>query len=310
MNQAVKNAQTETEAVADILRQGERIPREVAITRGDASSASVLMVPNGQGGYQLESVRKHLDEYLTAPERRKGTAVMLDLDSFIAHVNRFKDGGSVIFADDEDKTAPNLLAVIDYHPEGFGSPPRFGGHRTSHAFPVSEEWTAWNEKHEVEMNQSTFAHFLDDRIADICDPANADEKDVKILQTLGARFGSPAEILQLSRGLEVRAAHKFLEKVNTSSNELAMQFESTHTDAAGAPLTIPTAFLIRLRVFDRGALYTQAVRLRYNIDANRTKVTWFFSLVRPEIVFENAFKMACEQVATQTGLPLLHGKPE
>ena len=41
------------------------------------------------------------DEYRAQPVRRKGTASLLDLDSLIALVTRFKDEDTMVFANDD-----------------------------------------------------------------------------------------------------------------------------------------------------------------------------------------------------------------
>jgi hypothetical protein len=66
---------------------------------------------------RLESTKRFRDELLTFPERRKGTARLTSVDSFIEIVERFKNPDSVIFADTTQASA-RLLAVFDYHPRG------------------------------------------------------------------------------------------------------------------------------------------------------------------------------------------------
>lgn len=126
---------TEAQAVADIvanLHGAQAIG--IHDPRGIAPEVPILLTPKG---LLFHSLKKTLDEYLPRPERRQGTAELLDLDSFVAHVNRFKDRDSVVFADnrwqapapatsdrekaDRDRlpnkgwTTPKLLALLDYH---------------------------------------------------------------------------------------------------------------------------------------------------------------------------------------------------
>jgi hypothetical protein len=75
--QWVKTHAKGAEAVASVY------PLDVGQT-----SMSVIAVPNG---YELKSLKPFFDELRNNPSRRTGTAAMLDLASFIAHVNRFKN---------------------------------------------------------------------------------------------------------------------------------------------------------------------------------------------------------------------------
>src|SRR3546814_747731 len=94
------------------------------------------------------------DPFREQPLRRSGTAVLTALESFVAHVNRFKDEDSIIFASD-DRAAPSLTAVIDYHRQGHQGDPRFGQHRGHFAFPLSDEWKAWTKSGGVRSDEHT-----------------------------------------------------------------------------------------------------------------------------------------------------------
>ena len=177
-------------------------PEIVELTRGDSNKAEIVALPSGM---RLESVKPLLDAYRTRPERRKGKATLYDAASFIAHVVRFADPDSAVFAvppkigpDGRMAQQPSLTAVLDYHeavnPTGgdptnaSGTPgpsaagrkealPRFGEHRAVYEFPLSEPWLKWLGKNGVLMSQAEFAAFIEDRIADvIMPPASLIEK--------------------------------------------------------------------------------------------------------------------------------------
>lgn len=111
--------QSDAKAVIEAV---ERLaePTQIALDEG-----TDLIV--AQGGKVID-LKPYRDARLDHPERRIGTAHLTDLESFIAHVNRFKGASSAVFAD-ITPTAPKLVAVLDYHDEGFGGQPRFGKHR-------------------------------------------------------------------------------------------------------------------------------------------------------------------------------------
>lgn len=300
---------TDAGVAADLMRRYAR-PRVIKVERGHDTAATVLALPKGMA---LHSVKELLDEYRTAPERRKGTARLADLDSFIAHANRFKDEDSALFAD-PSPTSPTLTSVIDYHHAGVEDledcdvRARFGEHRGVYAFPLSEAWEAWTKSNKTQMTQGDFAAFVEDRLPDIGDPGDAGDSAKALAGQLGASYATPSRLLDLSRGLSVRVGARVTNAQNLSTGEATMVFEASHQDEKGAPLRVPSAFLVSLPVFRSGALYQLAVRLRYRL--NGGQVVWWFELHRPDRVFDHAFAEACEKAAKETGLPLYLGSPE
>jgi uncharacterized protein YfdQ (DUF2303 family) len=260
-------------------------------------------VPRGR---ELLSVKKYLDEYLEAPERRKGTTEVTTIDSFVDHVKRFADEDSAIFANDDPKS-PALLAVLDYHRAGAVAAPRFGKHRTSYQFPVSEEWAAWMAPRDS-LDQASFAAFLEDRIGDVMDPSSVGEGTRADAEKLGINLVGPAKLLELARGLSVRVDSQVAQHVNLSTGETSLAFDEAHKDKAGKPLKVPNGFVVAIPIFRGGALYQIPVRLRYRVRSG--SITFSTALHRPEESFRDAFAEACAKAAEATGLPLFYGKPE
>lgn len=304
----------------------QSLPTLQSISRGNHSSATVLIVPKGK---EVKSLKPFLDEYLPAPERKKGAAMLTTLDSLIAHVNRFKDDESAVFAMD-DRAAPSITAVLDYHKSGAGSA-RFGGHRANYTFPLSDEWKAWMGQNGKAMGQGEFAEFMEDRIADVlAPPANLDrvlgeeitdrdtggdfddrtpdEQLAYLAKLLKGQFAGPSTMVSLSRGLAVHADERVQQAVTLENGTVNVQWETQHNDAGGNRLTVPNLFLIGIPVFRLGARYRIAVRLRYRLGQGSIK--WFYELYRHDVVFDDAFREACERVQKETALPLFYGTPE
>lgn len=288
----------------------------------------VLVLRDGAGSPKCYSLKVYADEYRAHPERRSGTAEMLDLSSFIAHANRFKDVDSALFGNN-DRSAPSLLAVLDYHErvnipfaaletepaaQPIAPSPRFGKHRTFYKFPLSDEWTAWHGHDGKPMGQADFAAFLEDRIGDVIPPpvddggGEATDAMSQLGRLLGGSFASPSRLLELSRGMQVHQGEKVRNAVNLSTGEVQVTYEAEHKDAAGAPLKVPNLFLIGIPVFRSGSPYEVAVRLRYRV--REGTVAWHYQLYRADKVFDHAFQEAAKQAADETGLPLFIGKPE
>lgn len=301
---AVTDLESGTAVVADLVAR-HIAPVELAIDGPDDTKVPLLVLPTG---LRVQELKKFLDPYRTAPERREGCAKLVELASFIDHANRFKDEASALFACPA-ATAPSLTAVLDYHRPGATGSPRFGKHRGFYEFPMSAEWLAWMAKNGQTMAQADFATFLEDRIIDVADPGHAFTSAKLFAESLGIpSFASPPMLLQLSRGLTVHVDERVTSRINPSTGETTMLFSTDHNDADGAPLAIPRAFLIQIPVFRAGITYQFPVRLKYRAGGGR--VSWSYELHDPGRAFDDAFREACEMAAEKTELPLFYGAPE
>ena len=289
----------EAEAVAEVVSRYVEA-KEVDLENGHA----VLVAPLG---LTIHSLKKFTDEYLDAPERREGTAVLQELDSFIAHVNRFKDADSAIFGD-PNMSAPKLTGVLDYHRAGGEGAPRFGKHRAVYSFPLDKAWKTWTGAASTEIGQRQFAEFIESNVLDIIDPREAGESANRFANALGARFAAGPELMELSRGLIVRQGSHVRNAVNLSTGEVQIQYDTEHTDERGQPLNVPRAFILGIPVFRGGHPYQVPVRLRYRVKENL--IVWSFEMWRLDLVFEDAFKGATTRAQTETALPLFIGSPE
>jgi uncharacterized protein YfdQ (DUF2303 family) len=297
-------------------------PEAAAIIRSTEEKAPVHTVRVGidqvglprdiiavKNGFELFDLKPFMDEYLVRPERRKGTAVLSTLDSFVNHVARFKDEDSVLFCDD-NQSSPKLQAVLDYNRGGATGEPRFGEHRALYAFPLSDEWKAWRAMNAKPMSQTDFARFIEDRLADIDGSfaLDAASSAADWAYRMGISYASPSRILELSRGLQLTVKNDVRNDTRLDSGEGVVHFATAHEDVSGRPLSVPSAFLLAIPVFKLGPLYPVPVRLRYRVV--ETKLAWHYEMARVDAVFENAIDGACTQASSGTGLPLLRGQPE
>lgn len=248
------------------------------------------------------------------PRFRRGTAAMTSLDSFIAHVNRFGDNDSAVFADDS-KTAPKLTSVLDYHRadgDGIGEF-RHGKHRTTFAFPLSEEWKAWNKANGVVMSMGDFATFLEDRLADIAGAGDSFPEHVeRLVEESGGveRIATYASLMELARGLHVYENAQVEEAVNLSSGEGSIRFSVEHETKtrSGGAVKVPKLFFIAIPIFNRGAFYRIAARLRYRKTVEGVK--FWFDLYRADMSFDHAFVEAVEKVDAETPASVFFGAAE
>jgi len=291
------------QATAEIIQLKSPFPEDATIP----GSIPLIARPTTGGQIAVESAKKLLEEYRTAPARRTGTARFVDLDSFILHVNRFKDEHSLVFAN-PDRSNPALTAVLNYHEKDATGAPRFGDHRSAYAFPLSDEWKYWQQKHDEKLDQEDFAQVIEDRIDDVIEPGAATKTAKEFADEYGVTFATRARLIELSKGLAINVGRKVVNQRNGQTGELRLQFEETHSDAGGGALNVPDAVLLSIPVVRNGPLYQVPARLRYRV--NGGVITWWFNLHRTDVVFEDAFKESCDKVLDRTQLNVLLGSPE
>lgn len=257
------------------------------------------------------------DDYRPHPLFREGTAVLTQLPSFIALVNRFKFGHSAIFAVD-DLQAPSLTAIFDYHADNGdldGLPVQSMRHKATYAFPLSKEWQAWFSKDGKAMTMGDFAAFLETHIVDVSDePVTAWSPQAQAFAkanraTTANSIATPTRLVDLSLKFRIYETAESCEAVNLTSGETQFAFVSEHRQADGAPVDFPKLFSIVIPIFARSAVFYRIIaRLRYRLE--RGKPVFWFELWRPDLTFEQAFNEALEQVATETELPIYTGTAE
>lgn len=287
------------------------------ITMDGLDEGSVVPAYVDQNGVHVIGPDK-LEPWATAPRFRRGTATMTDLVSFIGHVNRFKDDGSVIFAKDDPQT-PGLTAVLDYNEEGADGAPRFGKHRTAFNFPLAPEWRAWIGANGGVMSMTDFAKFIEDRYIDIIPPAvvastftSEDDPVKKFVDSLGGvgKLGGPADLMRIASGMSVHENSVVGDVVRLQSGEGSVTFTVQHEtqDAQGEKMTVPPAFGVAVPVFRGEQPFCVIARLRYRKVSGSLKL--WYELFRADLTFDVAVNDAIEKVQHETGLTVWKGQPE
>lgn len=262
------------------------------------------------------------------PFHRKGTAKLETLDSLIDWTNRFKGETSALFAN-PDLDRPSLTCIADYHatgpaiidPDKGDDTARHCHHRGVYAFPLSDEWVAWNQIAGKALGKDEMGEFIEANAKDVMDPTpailqgeesakNADWEN-RLIQTarqIEGRFGQLGQLLAMSRQFQVYETSNLTVKTNRDSGEAEIQFLNEHKDAEGKPLRVPNLFIIAIPVFRGGAPYRMTVRFRYRKSGQN--IGFILKPYNPEKAFESAFNEAVEAAATATDLPAFIGAPE
>ncbi|KFC64009.1 hypothetical protein FG93_05519 [Bosea sp. LC85] len=246
-----------------------------------------------------------IEAFRTKPAEKRGTAKALTLQSFIDLTNRHKTVHSAVFADTNWK-APSFQAVIDYHDKESAGAAENLKHRMAYSFPASEEWKAWVAQNGEPMEQGLFAAFLEDRIADLSAPTDAER--IWLERDFGTTVATPAQLIQLSRGLQVNVDSVVKNIVNLATGEAQVAFEETHTDSDGKPLKVPGLFMLAIAPFFMGEKISLPVRLRYRKSGQ--KIVWFYQMYRPDQFVTERVRDDLITVADKTELPTFEGSPE
>lgn len=275
--------------------------------KGLAESIPVAAVPRGNGTVEVVSMKKFIDEYATRPDRAKGTAKVETLDSFISLTLRHRLLNSVIFAQISGGS-PSLTTVVDYHNASDDEEvtPEFCQHRIVYAFPLSHEWKAWSGQSGKTLTQGDFAQWIFDHVADLAAPTPDEAAEFGALYQ--TTVGTPADIITLSRGLQISVSSNIKDIRVLQSGEAQIAYEEEHRDAGGQRLIVPGLMMLRIPLFQRGEPTRIPVHLRYRRAAQ--SVAWTFSLVRPEAVLEAAVLEAAIDASNKTTLPFYAGTPE
>lgn len=317
---------------SDVLNIGETAVEALAKLGAEASGISITTVepPPGDAGLGLPAVipvavvrgdkpevrdlSQLLGAWRTKPRAKAGTAKAQTLRSFIDLTARHMTEHTAVFAD-SDWTKPSLTTVVDYHRLN-GAAPEGGAvevgaaenlrHRIVYPFPLSEEWKAWIKMNGEPMEQGEFAAFLEDRIAELSSPT--DFERVELERQFGTTLATPADLIQLARGLQVNVDSVVKSAVTLQTGEGQLQWEESHKDASGKPLKVPGLFMLQIAPFFMGDLARIPARLRYRVSGSR--VRWTIQIWRPEFFVTERVRNDLLLVANRTGLPVFEGAPE
>jgi uncharacterized protein YfdQ (DUF2303 family) len=271
----------------------------------EGGETALVQLSNDEGVTVLDP--DLFDDWRNAPLSVRGKATLLDLDSLIQHIERFKQGGvSIVFADN-NRSKPSFTAIYDYRTI---DAPSFGRHSAQFDVPLSDEWKAWKANDSESLSMPTFARFLEDHIIDVM-PAgmiNLTGEQQQFVDSLGGnkRIADPAKLIELSTGLQVFEEGEVSQATKLQSGESQITVTNRHTDGAGAELRIPSMFVIAIPVFTNGPVYQMLVRLRYR--KTNQGIVFFYEMWRTDRVFDHAFDEAVKRVGDETGLPVLLGR--
>jgi uncharacterized protein YfdQ (DUF2303 family) len=226
----------------------------------------------------LEDLQRKLDERAPAPRRRTGNVNLDTLDSFIAHVNRYKSDDSVVFADQGNG---RLVAVFNYHPAGADhASAGWADHRAVYACPKSDSWIAWSNRAGDGMSKHDFAQFLDDHREDI---VTAED------------YPNSAAMLEMVRKLHVKTKGEYRDDFDQVTGERTLILRSEHEESS---TKIHRAFLLGIPIYRGGKAYYIEVRIQFRIKGDAGPV-FSYTLHDAAKQVEQAFSEVTERVRAE-----------
>lgn len=227
---------------------------------------------------------KDLEHLLPAPSRIRQALTVLDVQSFIAYVNRFATSATAVFCNGPE--GRTFKAIIDYHQPG---EPAWGNHKATYSCPLTVEWGNWKGADRKRMNQEDFAQFIEDNVKDITTPDNQPTAP------------SAADMLEISRTLQAQKNISFRQGTRLDNGQVQLTYNEEIDGRAGATgqLSIPEQFFIGIKPFLGGDGFLVAARFRYRITDGR--LAMWYELVRPDKVLEEAYIAVRAQIQQAIG---------
>ena len=204
-----------------------------------------------------------------------------DRASFAQYVNTFKREGTVLVADSDAET---ILACLDYHEKDVI---HHNAHKAVYPVPHSLEWQTWQRANERNMDQVTFAEFIEENRRDILDP-------------------DAATLLEMVTQLQIKRNLDFTSTINLANGTQRLTANEDEKSTAGkSNIDLPTQLRLALAVYRGEERDVISAYLRTRMVGN--KPTFFVKLDRPDQVALDAFDRMCAAVAADIGLTVLRG---
>lgn len=256
-----------------------------------------LVVPNGM---TIKSLKDIEDLYKNVPEYRHAVVETNDFSSFVSHVIRYLSDDTVAFATYPSISSSSagfvIQTIMDYHPAGSDlTKAGAHGHKINYKAQIHTRMQRWLSKERKYMSQFDFAAFIEDNLSDLCYLEG-------FVPPFGKAVGSPADLLALSRGLEVRVSQTVTNAIRLSSGETTLQFSSENKKTDGSELVVPEWFGLNVPIFAGTSPVPLPLRLRYVVKDGEISFSFLFNNF--ETVLENAVSSVIGNL--RQSIPTLH----
>lgn len=235
-------------------------------------------------GWKLEDLSKRLP----APFRPEGKAKLDDTASFCAYVNAIASDKTNIYCKADYEQGPVVFtAVFNDHTK---ASPGWRDYGAVYTMPPSIEWKRWAGKNRFQFTQEDFALFLEDNMRDVASVEG---------------MPSGGDMLSMALALEVNQDARLKSSVRLQSGGVELVYVDQENDETLKKMKIFDRFAIGIPPFWNGPAYRIDARLRYR--AKDGRVTFWYELIRTDLVVSDAVKDAIKVVTTTTGKPVWFG---
>lgn len=223
--------------------------------------------------FKLESLEKLLPE----PQRISRSVTAHDVTGLIAYTNAFKTEKTAAFCSPVQK--PSIVVRLDDHQPG---QPSRGTHSVTFNCATTTEWTTWTNGDKKQMDQITFAEFIENNLREITDPNGAD----MLTMVLNFKDCGSADFKSAVRLSDGRMQFQFIEKDNATEARF------------------PETLKLAVPVFEgQPVRYEGKAKLRYRVLREEGLKLWY-ELDRPDLILRTAYADLLAHVEAQTGLSI------
>lgn len=231
------------------------------------------------------------EPYLEAPTRMRGTMTLADLGSFVAYVDRVRGGfglgdGSKLpqyFPGAEilfNRSAGTYACHFNHH----GG---WGDYLAIYQPRQTTAWKKWKEYSGKFVTQEEFAAFLEDRIAEIYEPAGA-------------------ALFEMANSLKVSVNATFSKDINRQTGGATKLIWTE--DVKTGEVQIPEKLTLVITPFVGGEAITGTARLKFTTPRSEKGVHFGIFLGEEfEYALDAAFDAMSDKIFAATGIPVIQG---
>lgn len=231
----------------------------------------------------------NLEKYLP-PQRIQQGVTLLEVESFVAYVNKFKGDDTLIFVNVSECGA-TFKAILDYHGK---DDPDYCSHTATFSLIPTPEWKTWLEADRDQMEQVDFATWLEDNAKLFVEP-------------------NGAALLELVRDLHGHKSARFTSAVRLNTGAHSVSYEEDvvvrgSASSASASMELPPTIVAGIPVFQGAAAFKVTARLKTRIEER--KLHLFFETINEHGIVRDSIMDAVKQVSEGTKIIPLLGSPQ
>jgi len=230
-----------------------------------------------------EYTLKEITDPNRLPDHIQQLVIVDDRDSLTNYVNRFSDDRSVLVADYDDG---KISARLDWHKDNTNELSRqHASHTATLQLRDSEEYSRWNKMEGDMHSQEEFALFIEENVADICDPDHT-------------------TMLEICRDLEATQDVSFKSGIRLENGDRTFVYEDD-TKVKG-DMTVPTEIRLLIPLYNGEEPVEVRAKFRFRPTAGGLQLG--FRWHRVEYMRQATFKEMATLTADNTGRPVFYGR--